>query len=103
MIVFRYFDTRETRPVIKRSSRGPRQRGTRLALSCGRRRCAHISKILQPIFSRAASGRKSTGKKTQTGEKGRSVFCESFEENDGQEDPFLTARFVSVQFRRYHI
>jgi len=38
-------------------------------------------------------GRKPTRKKTQTGEEGRRVFSESFEENPREEDPIPDRQF----------
>jgi hypothetical protein len=39
------------------------------------------------------NGRKPTRKKTQTGEEGRRVFSESFEENPREEDPIPDRQF----------
>src|SRR5450759_1373692 len=37
------------------------------------------------------------------GEEGRRVPGELSEENDHEENPFLTARFVSIRFRRWQL
>jgi len=39
------------------------------------------------------NGRKSSRKKSQSGEEGRRIFSESFEENPSEEDPILNRPF----------
>jgi hypothetical protein len=53
------------------------------------------SKIKRNQYRKPARtrGRKSSRKKTQSGEEGRRVFSESFEENPPEEDPILNRQF----------